>query len=141
MANFSPSIQFARRWLGAPSDARRAIYEELDDIIELLDSQAPLSEFRFRHSDFNATLVAHMQAGSSGEAMRLVHPIDTTQLIDDAKDSLDTPDLQVLEARLTQDLSRQVDEFLKEHMAQLNQELKAWVATTVRNEMANFQRQ
>ncbi|WP_294033187.1 hypothetical protein [uncultured Moraxella sp.] len=143
MANFSPSIQFAKRWLGTPASARSAVYDELDDIIRLLDSSEPVSDFRFSHPDFNQAMQGFMQDGSSTntQAMRLVHSLDTTSLDGEATATLTDNDLQALEARLNHNLSAQIDEFLGDHMSQLSDDLRAWLKTTIRNELANYQRQ
>ncbi|OAV16216.1 hypothetical protein [Moraxella catarrhalis] len=61
MANFSPSINFAKRWLATPFKARTVIYQELDDIINLLDNELLVKDFRFRHADFNAAVAQEMQ--------------------------------------------------------------------------------
>ena len=52
---------------------------------------------------------------------------------------LQAPNFDVLEGRLTHNLSVQIDEFLGEHMAQLSEDLRAWVKMAVRHELANYQ--
>lgn len=143
MANFSPSIQFAKRWLGSPVNARSAVYDELDDIIRLLDSSEPVSDFRFSHPDFDQVMRDFMQDNHSAnpEAMRLVHSIDTTSLDGEVTTTLTDDDLQALETRLNHNLSAQIDEFLGDHINQLSDDLHAWLQATIRNELANYQRQ
>ncbi|OAU95154.1 hypothetical protein [Moraxella catarrhalis] len=140
MANFSPSINFAKRWLATPSEARTAIYQELDDIIDLLDSELLVKDFRFQHEDFDAAVAQGMQKNSnSASANRLIHTIETTSLKDDDAKVLESPNVDELEARLIQSMSGQIDEFLGEHMAQLSEDLRAWVKVAVRHELANYQ--
>lgn len=141
MSNFSPSIHFAKRWLATPQPARTAIYDELDDIISLLDSQAPIGQFRFQHPDFYQAVADGIEA-ADGEVKpnRLIHSIETTSLIADAPEVFDVPDFDDIEARLNQSLATQIDEFLGEHMSQLSEDLRAWVKMAVRHELANYQR-
>ena len=40
---------------------------------------------------------------------------------------------------MIQSMSGQIDEFLGEHMAQLSEDLRAWVKVAVRHELANYQ--
>lgn len=141
MSNFSPSIHFAKRWLATPAPARSAIYDELDDIISLLDSEAPIDQFRFQHPDFYQA-VANSIESADGEAKpnRLIHSIETTSLTADEPETLTAPDFDDIEARLNQSLATQIDEFLGEHMSQLSEDLRAWVQMAVRHELANHQR-
>lgn len=141
MSNFSPSIHFAKRWLATPAPARSAIYDELDDIISLLDSEAPIDQFRFQHPDFYQA-VANSIESADGEAKpnRLIHSIETTSLTADEPEALTAPDFDDIEARLNQSLATQIDEFLGEHMSQLSEDLRAWVQMAVRHELANHQR-
>lgn len=141
MSNFSPSIHFAKRWLATPAPARSAIYDELDDIISLLDSEAPIDQFRFQHPDFYQAVASSIES-ADGEAKpnRLIHSIETTSLTADEPEALTTPDFDDIEARLNQSLATQIDEFLGEHMSQLSEDLRAWVQMAVRHELANHQR-
>lgn len=141
MSNFSPSIHFAKRWLATPAPARSAIYDELDDIISLLDSEAPIDQFRFRHPDFYQAVASSIES-ADGEAKpnRLIHSIETTSLTADEPEALTAPDFDDIEARLNQSLATQIDEFLGEHMSQLSEDLRAWVQMAVRHELANHQR-
>ena len=141
MSNFSPSIHFAKRWLATPAPARSAIYDELDDIISLLDSEAPIGQFRFQHPDFYQAVVSAIES-ADGEAKpnRLIHSIETTSLTADEPEALTAPDFDDIEARLNQSLATQIDEFLGEHMSQLSEDLRAWVQMAVRHELANHQR-
>lgn len=141
MSNFSPSIHFAKRWLATPAPARSAIYDELDDIISLLDSKAPIGQFRFQHPDFYQAVASAIES-AEGEAKpnRLIHSIETTSLTADEPEALTAPDFDDIEARLNQSLATQIDEFLGEHMSQLSEDLRAWVQMAVRHELANHQR-
>ena len=141
MSNFSPSIHFAKRWLATPAPARSAIYDELDDIISLLDSEAPIGQFRFQHPDFYQAVASAIES-ADGEAKpnRLIHSIETTSLTADEPEALTAPDFDDIEARLNQSLATQIDEFLGEHMSQLSEDLRAWGQMAVRHELANHQR-
>lgn len=141
MSNFSPSIHFAKRWLATPAPARSAIYDELDDIISLLDSEAPIGQFRFQHPDFYQAVASAIES-AEGETKpnRLIHSIETTSLTADEPEALAAPDFDDIEARLNQSLAVQIDEFLGEHMSQLSEDLRAWVQMAVRHELANHQR-
>ena len=141
MSNFSPSIHFAKRWLATPAPARSVIYDELDDIISLLDSEAPIDQFRFQHPDFYQAVASAIES-ADGETKpnRLIHSIETTSLTADEPEALTAPDFDDIEARLNQSLATQIDEFLGEHMSQLSEDLRAWVQMAVRHELANHQR-
>ena len=140
MANFSPSINFAKRWLATPFKARTVIYQELDDIINLLDNELLVKDLWFRHADFNAAITQEMHKNSNTQTNRLIHTIETISLKDDDEVKvIQSPNFDELEARLTHNLSVQIDEFLGEHMAQLSEDLRAWVKMAVRHELANYQ--
>lgn len=136
MANFSPSISFAKHWLSTPLAARTAIYDELNDIIALLDSSEPVQQFKFRRPDFYQAVAEAMQSvDSTASTGRLIHSIETTSLKAD-NPSASLPNLQELETRLNQSLSEQIEEFLGEHMSQLSEDLRAWVKIAIRHELA-----
>lgn len=141
MSNFSPSIHFAKRWLATPALARSAIYDELDDIISLLDSEAPIGQFRFQHPNFHEAVATGIKsADGQAKPNRLIHSIETTSLTADEPKKVSTPDFDEIELRLNQSLAVQIDEFLGEHMSQLSEDLRAWVQMAVRHEIANYQR-
>ncbi|VEG13996.1 hypothetical protein [Moraxella cuniculi] len=141
MANFSPSIQFAKRWLATPVAARKAIYDELDDIINLLDSDTPSKAFVFTHADFyQAVATAINQGEAVSTPSRLIHSIETTSLsAEKTSHAANQVDFKAVEARLNESLATQIDEFLVEHTAQLADDLRAWVQMAVRHELANYQ--
>ena len=141
MSNFSPSIHFAKHWLATPVSARDAIYDELNDIISLLDSEAPIKQFRFQHPDFYQAVASAIESNNANaKPTRLIHSIETTSLTADEPEALGVADLTDLELRLNQSLGKQIDEFLGEHMSQLSEDLRAWVQMAVRHELANYQR-
>ena len=141
MANFSPSIQFAKRWLSTPPAARRALLDELDDITALLDHRTALADFTFTHSNVDQVMSERLADTAVMPQTRLVHSIDTTSLTDDNSADLTDTDLAALEKRLQANLTAQIDDFLREHMQQLSGDLQAWLQSTIRNELAHYQRQ
>lgn len=141
MSNFSPSIQFAKHWLNTPNSVKTAFKDELNDIIRLLNDQTPINEFAFTNDDFDHTISVLMQSKDAHiKHPTLVHSIDTTAL-SDASGDLTADELQQLENRLFQNLSGQVDGFLAEHTKQLSEDLRTWLRTTIKNELAAYKRQ
>lgn len=68
----------------------------------------------------------------------MVHSIDTTPLTQDTDGKFSPEELSDVEARISAKLSAQLDDFLGEHMTHLSNDLKAWVSTTVKNELADY---
>ena len=112
MANFSPSINLPNAGLPRLLKARTVIYQELDDIINLLDNELLVKDFCFRHADFNAAITQEMHKNSNTQTNRLIHTIETISLKDDDEVKvIQSPNFDELEARLTHNLSVQIDEF------------------------------
>ena len=53
MSQLSFSHQFSKHWQQAPEAVRRAIVQELEDIVTLLNPDTELATFNFRHADLN----------------------------------------------------------------------------------------
>ena len=53
MSQLSFSHQFSKHWQQAPDAVRRAIVQELEDIVTLLNPDTELATFNFRHADLN----------------------------------------------------------------------------------------
>ncbi|MDO4894922.1 hypothetical protein [Moraxella sp.] len=143
MANFSPSIYFAKHWLNTPDSVKTAFKHELNDIIRLLDGDESVAEFEFTNADFDQTINTLLYAddafASHTPPNRLVHSIDTTALTEPTQ-TIAAAELSTLEHHLYQKLSSQIDGFLGEHMAQLSSDLRLWLQTTIKNELANYKR-
>lgn len=56
MSIFTPSEHFNERWLQSPKAIKNAIYDELTDIITLLQSQTKTDDFEFTHLSLNDSL-------------------------------------------------------------------------------------
>lgn len=146
MANFSPSLQFPKRWRATPSVVKQTFYQELEDIIHMLGSEIPAKDYQFTNPDFGATVAELLKTHQDEPATpaKLVHSIDTTPLrtteTDTTQETLTQETLADLETRINDKLSAQLDDFLGEHLAQLSTDLKAWIQTAVKNELADHQK-
>lgn len=147
MANFSPSLQFSKRWRATPSVVKQTFYQELEDIIHMLGSEIPAKDYQFTNPDFGATVAELLKTHQDEPTAptKLVHSIDTTPLhttetSSATQETLSQETLADLETRITDKLSAQLDDFLGEHLAQLSTDLKAWIQTAVKNELADHQK-
>lgn len=141
MATFSPSPQFSKRWLTAPSVVKQAFHQELDDIIHMLGSDVPAAHYQFTHQDFGGAVEELLTTyGNNSEPTKLVHSFDSTPLGTKSTGEFSKTDLAEVEARISAKLSAQLDDFLTEHLTQLSADLKTWVATAVKNELSGHQK-
>lgn len=140
MATFSPTLQFSKRWLATPNAVKQAFHQELDDIIHMLGSDIAAKDYQFTNNDFSGAVseLLSTHQGESKEPIKLVHSIDTTPLIQETHGEFNPEELSDVEARISAKLSAQLDDFLGEHMVHLSSDLKAWVSTAVRNELADY---
>lgn len=115
MSAFTPSANFSKHWLSIPAIARQAFYQELSDIIELLKSDTPTQDFRFYHANFDK------------EIAQLLHIYDEPATPTPSTPTLDENTAQAL----YQDLSNRIDDILSEQMAQMSEDLKAWLRTAI----------
>lgn len=139
MTAFSPTPQFSKRWITSPTAVKQAFYQELDDIVAMLKSNEPANEFRFDAPDFGRT-VADLLATHKGEdkSTQLVYGLDTRLTNDTVQTaSISEQNLHELESRIVTKLSQQIQDFLSEHMDSLSDELKNWLRTAVKNELAD----
>lgn len=144
MTAFSPSPQFTKRWHATPAAIKNAFHQELDDIIDMLHGSTPAHEFEFNHADFGQTIedLFFIHKDDTPIPARLIHNLETPQALFDNEAStqkLHPTDLDELERRITGKLSQQIDDFLGEHMAQVSEDLKSWLKTALKNELANHQ--
>lgn len=119
---FTPSDQFNERWLATPQAMKQAIYDELDDIIALLQNDSKLEGFHFRNLDLNDKLhhlhIAHL------ETLKTLHQKQRQERVDAL--------LPILEAKIEQKLHDKVNE----RLVGLDKELKLWIAQVVADEVA-----
>lgn len=146
MTAFSPSPQFTKRWHATPIAIKNAFHQELDDIIDMLHGSTPAHEFEFNHADFGQTIedLLFIHKDDTPVPARIIHNLENPQALFDNEtpkptQRLHPKDLDELEARITEKLSRQIDDFLGEHMAQVSDDLKGWLKTALKNELANHQ--
>lgn len=143
MANFAPSIYFAKRWLATPSNVKRAFYEELDDIIFMLQSNESVEKSQFTHENFDDAVASLLISEQSNHQPKnkLVHSLDTTSLASRASSiELSGNDIEILQQQIEEKLSAQMNDFLDEHFTQLSQDLYTWLQTAIKNELATYKR-
>lgn len=140
MATFSPTLQFSKHWLATPNAVKQAFYQELDDIIHMLGSDIATKDYQFTNNDFGSAVseLLSTHQGEPREPAKLVHSIDTTPLTQETRSEMNPDELANIEARISTKLSVQLDDFLGEHMARLSDDLKAWVNTAIKNELAKY---
>lgn len=143
MSAFSPSPQFSKRWHATPAAIKNAFYQELDDIIDMLHGTAAAHEFEFNYGDFGQTLadLFFIHKDDKPIPARLIHNLENPpvsfQRENEAKyERLHPDDLVKLEDRICEKLQGQIDDFLGEHVAQLSEDLKVWLGSAVKNELA-----
>lgn len=108
MTAFSPSSDFAARWLATPVNIRHTIYQELDDIKTLLQSDDDAGSFHFSVTELDASLT---QMHAEHEAYLA------------KKNALTAQGLKELHSQLI----THIDERLEEHLGELSRDIKAWL--------------
>lgn len=140
MSAFSPSPQFAKRWLATPVAVKESFRQELDDIIDMLHGTTPARDFRFSSPDFGEE-IKHLLETYKDESkpVKLIHSLDTSLTpIEPRKPALSKKEMDELEIKIADKLSAQITDFLDEHTGQLSDDLKAWIKTAVKNELAEY---
>lgn len=116
MPTSSYSPQFNQHWLAMPFTLRQAFYQELDDIIKLLENDVPLGAFAFTYQDFDTTIDALLPVKDVAPA-----------------------DAPTLEETLYANLSGALDERLDDKLQALADELKQWLQSAIKDELAKQQ--
>lgn len=108
----------------------------------MLGSDVPAKDYQFTNNDFDGAVAELLQtyADEPTEPAKLVHSIDTTPLSAENAGSFSPEELSEVEARIHTKLSTQLDDFLGEHMAQLSEDLKAWISTAIKNELSDYKK-
>lgn len=126
MSAFSPSAQFSKHWLSTPVIARQAFHQELTDIITLLKSDTPAKDFRFHHDNFDKEIASLLHIYDAGKAPAPTH--DAPTLSDEQK--------QAITDTIYKKLSSRIDDVLSDQMAQLSEDLKAWLKNAIQEELS-----
>lgn len=136
MSGFSFSTQFRQRWSQIPDTVRVAIYQELDDIITLLNPDVDLADFKFSQSN----LTAHIEALYLQDAKQklrasmtavMPEPIKLACQSDGEQDDFGLSDQQ---KKLIQLLEMSIDDYLAETLSLISKDLKAWVTEEVKRQ-------
>lgn len=140
MSAFSPTPQFAKRWLATPTAVKDAFRQELDDIIDMLHGTTTARNFAFSYPDFGNEIKELLdQHKAESKPVKLIHTLDTSlTTIEKKKPSPTAKELEALEKRILEKLTAQVEDFLGEHTNQLSDDLKAWLKTAIKNELAEY---
>lgn len=115
--SFTPSEQFAKRWLNSPTAMKTAIYNELDDIIKLLQDDTDVNTFEFTTERLSQKL----------HDLQTAHLQTLKQLAKQLKEQKMQELLPVLH--------NHIDHQLSEQMAVLSDELKIWLKQMVKEEL------
>lgn len=118
MTTFAPSEHFHERWVNSPNTIKQTIYNELNDIITLLNEQTDVAHFHFTTPDLHNTLSTLHEAHLG--ALRQIR--------------LAQREAQAV--ALTPHLEEKIDTALKERLASLSNELKDWLRLAIREEIA-----
>lgn len=121
------SPDFPKHWLNMPIAIRQAFYQELSDIVDMLQSGAD-KEFVFTYRNFDATIEALLP---SDDISQNDYYTPAT-----APFKLSEADRQAIEQRIYDKLSLKIDDFLSEHMGQLSNNLKTWLKSTINDELS-----
>ena len=136
MSGFSFSTQFRQRWSQIPDTVRVAIYQELDDIVTLLNPDVDLADFKFSQSN----LTAHIEALYLQDAKQKLRasmtavmpkPIKLACQSDGEQDDFGLSDKQ---KKLIQSLEMSIDDYLAETLSLISKDLKAWVTEEVKRQ-------
>lgn len=136
MSGFSFSTQFRQRWSQIPDTVRVAIYQELDDIVTLLNPDVDLADFKFSQSN----LTAHIEALYLQDAKQklrasmtavMPEPIKLACQSDGEQDDFGLSDQQ---KKLIQLLEMSIDDYLAETLSLISKDLKAWVTEEVKRQ-------
>lgn len=136
MSGFSFSTQFRQRWSQIPDTVRVAIYQELDDIVTLLNPDVDLADFKFSQSN----LTAHIEALYLQDAKQklrvsmtavMPEPIKLACQSDGEQDDFGLSDKQ---KKLIQSLEMSIDDYLAETLSLISKDLKAWVTEEVKRQ-------
>lgn len=120
MASFSPSENFATRWLSTPMNIRKTIFQELEDIKTLLQSDTPASQFQFNTPKLHESL-SQMQA--EHEAFIAEQNRITGETINE----------------LRHELSAQIEQRIQDNSELFIYELKLWVNQLLDERLAQAQ--
>lgn len=124
MTAFNPSAQFSKRWLSIPVIAKQAFHQELTDIIALLKSDTPAKDFSFHHQNFDAD-IAQLLRIYDNNTPAPVSPLSAQER-------------EALEEAIYKKLSNKIDDVLSDQMAQLSEDLKAWLKTAIQEELSSY---
>ena len=136
MSGFSFSTQFRQRWSQIPDTVRVAIYQELDDIVTLLNPDVDLADFKFSQSN----LTTHIEALYLQDAKQklrasmtavMPEPIKLACQSDGEQDDFGLSDKQ---KKLIQSLEMSIDDYLAETLSLISKDLKAWVTEEVKRQ-------
>lgn len=122
MSAFNPSAQFSKRWLSIPVIAKQAFHQELTDIIALLKSDTPAKDFSFHHQDFDADIAQLLHIYDHNKTPAPISPPSTQEQ-------------QAHEEAIYKKLSNKIDDVLSDQMAQLSEDLKAWLKQAIKEEL------
>lgn len=148
MSNFSPSLHFSKHWLELPVAAKQAFYQELSDIAQMLQSDGHAQDFHFEHEDFDS-VIADLLSSQNHQAP--AKPTEHTNLNADNTSTVHVteqhpttpvfnPQEQAkLESDIYDKLAVQIDDVLSEHMSQLSEDLKEWLKSAIKDELAKHQ--
>lgn len=139
MSAFSPSPQFAKRWLATPNVVKQAFHQELEDIIDMLYGTTDAQQFAFTHPNFGDS-IAHLLATHKPDkpSSKLIHTLDSRLSLTNDTPAFDDKELPTVERHIYDKLSTQIDDFLAEHTAELAEDLKAWLQTAIKHELATY---
>lgn len=115
--SFTPSEQFAKRWLNSPTAMKTAIYNELDDIIKLLQDDTDVNTFEFTTERLSQKL----------HDLQTAHLQTLKQLAKKFKEQKMQELLPILHNR--------IDDQLSEQITMLSDELKIWLKQMIKEEL------
>lgn len=136
MSGFSFSTQFRQRWSQIPDTVRVAIYQELDDIVTLLNPDVDLADFKFSQSNFTTHIEA-LYVQDAKQKLRasmtavMPEPIKLACQSDGEQDDFGLSDQQ---KKLIQSLEMSIDDYLAETLSLISKDLKAWVTEEVKRQ-------
>lgn len=115
--SFTPSDNFNERWLQSPDAMKKAIHDELDDIMLLLQDDTPARDFEFTTPNLHAKL-EHLQIAHLDTLKQLAKKIKA-QKADELIPRLE----QTLQAKLA------------DETALLSDNLKLWLRQLIKEEL------
>lgn len=127
---------FYQRWHSTPTAIKQALYQELEDIIGLLQSDSNAKSYSFTYPDFDATIeVLLLPNKHNTNSIKFMPTTAKTDAPYTATQTAQPDDKHIIAQHIYDKLSAQIDDALSKHLGQLSDDLKTWLKTAIDDEL------